>query len=302
LQGSLQILSNQNSSTQASANFVNNNIIYFDEQMAKQLADLPPLNVVYGKHNVNAQTQIVLKQQLGYVQTNEPLLSIDNSNNLAFLMGDGFWKWRLFDFEKNNSHQITNDFVSKVIQSIVLKQDKSLFRVKPIKQKFDEGENILFDAQMYNQSYELQNTDEISLVVKNGSGKQYQFAFSKTEKAYTANLGILPVGKYDYVAKSPQQKAVKTGSFIVEASQIELAQTKANFQLLNALANDTKGAFFTYQNMESLPEKMKENESVQSVIFNQNKQTDLINFKGLFFFVLLLLSTEWFIRKWQGSV
>jgi ribosomal protein S24E len=117
----------------------------------------------------------------GFVLTDEPMLSIDNINNLAFLIGEGFWKWRLFDFDKNNQQQISNDLIAKVIQSIALKADKSLFKVKSIKQKFDEGENIVFDAQIYNQSYELQNNEDIDLTIKNAQGKQFDFTFSKTK-------------------------------------------------------------------------------------------------------------------------
>jgi ribosomal protein S24E len=264
------------------------------------------LQVAYGKYSLNAQSQLVLKQQIGYVLTNEPMLSIDNASNLAFLMGEGFWKWRLFDFDKNNSQIITSDLIAKVIQSIALKADKSFFKVKPIKQKFDEGENIVFDAQIYNQSYELQNTEDISLIIKNAQGKQFDYSFSKTDKLYTANLGQLPVGTYTYSAKSvnllTNRGETKTGNFIVQALQAELTQTRSDYQLLNTLANDTKGQFYTYVNMDKIPENITANENIQAVSYTNSKLDELINNKWIFFIILLLLSMEWFIRKWNGSI
>jgi ribosomal protein S24E len=303
LQNSLQFSAPQITSTAATAGFnAGNSSLYFDETTAKQIADFPPLQVAYGKYSLNAQSQLVLKQQIGYVLTNEPMLSIDNASNLAFLMGEGFWKWRLFDFDKNNSQVITSDLIAKVIQSIALKADKSFFKVKPIKQKFDEGENIVFDAQIYNQSYELQNTEDISLIIKNAQGKQFDYSFSKTDKSYTANLGQLPVGTYTYSAKSINQKEIKTGNFIVQALQAELTQTRADYQLLNTLANDTKGQFYTYANMDKIPENIIANENIQAVSYTNSKLDELINNKWIFFFILLLLSMEWFIRKWNGSI
>lgn len=303
LQNSLNYSAPQITSTAATAGFNTfNNSIFFDEFSAKQLSEFPPLQVAYGKYSLNAQSQIVLKQQIGYVLTDEPLLSIDNSNNLAFLTGEGFWKWRLADFEKNNQQQISNDLIAKVIQSIATKADKSLFKVKPTKQKFDEGENIYFDAQIFNQSFEAQNNDEIELVIKNAQGKQFNYNFSKTEKAYSANLGQLPVGTYSYVAKASTQKENKTGSFIVQALQAELIQTRADFQLLNTLSTETNGLFYNYADLNKIVENIKANENIQSISYKNTKLDELINNKWLFFFILLLLSTEWFIRKWNGSI
>jgi len=307
LQSSLQFSAPQITSTAATAGFnAGNSSLYFDETTAKQIADFPPLQVAYGKYSLNAQSQLVLKQQIGYVLTNEPMLSIDNASNLAFLMGEGFWKWRLFDFDKNNSQVITSDLIAKVIQSIALKADKSFFKVKPIKQKFDESENIVFDAQIYNQSYELQNTEDISLIIKNAQGKQFDYSFSKIDKSYTANLGQLPVGTYTYSAKSvnlPTNRGeTKSGNFIVQALQAELTQTRADYQLLNTLANDTKGQFYTYANMDKISENITANENIQAVSYTNSKLDELINNKWIFFIILLLLSMEWFIRKWNGSI
>lgn len=303
LQNSLTFSAQQITTTSATANFnANNNSLYFDENTAKQLADFPPLQLAYGRYNLNSQSQVILRQQIGYVATDEPLLSVDNSNNLAFLMGEGFWKWRLSDFEKNEQHQISNDLIAKVIQSIALKADKSLFRVKPIKQKFEEGENIIFNAQMYNQSFEMQNTDDISLLIKNAQGKQFDYSFSKTDKAYTANLGQLPVGSYTYSAKSANQKDTKTGNFIVQALQAELIQTKADFQLLNTLAKETNGQLYSYNDLDKIYEKITTNENIQSIIYKNSKLDELINSKWIFFLILLLLSVEWFVRKWNGSI
>ncbi len=303
LQNSIKVGGNPGNSANAIASYNSNNTaIYFDETTSKQINDLPPLQVVYGNYVLGNQTQAVFKQQIGYVATDAPLLCIDNSNNLAFLMGEGFWKWRLFDFEKNNQQQITNDLISKVIQSIGVKADKSLFKVKPIKQKFDEGDAIIFDAEMYNQSYELQNSDDINLTVKNAQGKVFNYTFSKTEKAYTANLGQLPIGSYSYVARASTQKNNKTGNFIVQALQTELAQTRANYQLLNTIANETHGEAFDFNSIPNIAKQIKLNENIQSVIYKTTKLDELINDKWLFFLILVILSLEWLIRKWNGVI
>jgi hypothetical protein len=148
----------------------------------------------------------------------------------------------------------------------------------------------------------LQNNEDIDLTIKNAQGKQFDFTFSKTEKSYTANIGQLPVGTYNYSAKSNNQKGVKTGNFIIQALQAELTQTRANFQLLNTLANETNGQFFTYNNLDKITDNIITNDNIQSIIYKNSKLNELINNKWIFFVILLLLSIEWFIRKWSGSI
>jgi hypothetical protein len=174
--------------------------------------------------------------------------------------------------------------------------------VKPSKQKFDEGENIFFNAQIFNQSFEAQNNDEIDLIIKNAQGKQFNYNFSKTEKAYTANLGQLPIGNYTYVAKATNQKENKTGNFIVQALQAELTQTRADFQLLNTLSAETNGKFYNYADLIKISDNIVANENIQAISYKNTKLDEFINNKWIFFFILLLFSIEWFIRKWNGSI
>jgi hypothetical protein len=84
--------------------------------------------------------------------------------------------------------------------------------------------------------------------------------------------------------------------------QAELTQTRANFQLLNTLANETNGQFFTYNNLDKITDNIITNDNIQSIIYKNSKLNELINNKWIFFVILLLLSVEWFIRKWSGSI
>ena len=112
----------------------------------------------------------------------------------------------------------------------------------------------------------------------------------------------MSVVTYTYSAKGIKQKDTTTGIVTVQALQAELTQTRADYQLLNTLANDTKGQFCTYVNMDKIPENITANENIQAVSYTNSKLDELINNKWIFFIILLLLSMEWFIRKWNGSI
>jgi hypothetical protein len=102
--------------------------------------------------------------------------------------------------------------------------------------------------------------------------------------------------------KATNQKENKTGNFIVQALQAELTQTRADFQLLNTLSAETNGRFYNYADLIKISDNIVANENIQAISYKNTKLDEFINNKWIFFFILLLFSTEWFIRKWNGSI
>ena len=307
LEPSLNITGNRGSYNEASALFNQNTTSFnLDENNVIQISKFPPLISPYGNYIINADADIIFKQQIGYIATNYPLIFVskNNSGNVGFICGEGFWKWRLADFEKNKTHQISDDLLSKVLQTIALREDKSLFRVNPEKRKFNENEIIGFDAELYNESFELQNNTDVFLQITNSSGKNFNFTFSKTEKSYHLNVGILPIGNYSYKASVSRGNKLdeRKGVFSIVALQDEFLETKANHQLLSSIAKESGAEMFFPENMNELVEKIKLNEKIKPIIYKQTEVKDLLNLKWLFFVLLTFLSVEWFIRKWQGFI
>ena len=70
------------------------------------------------------------------------------------------------------------------------------FIVYPSKRVFDEGENVLLNAELYNDALELINTPDIKIELKNEKGKSYSFLFTRSNQSYQLNAGTLPTGEY----------------------------------------------------------------------------------------------------------
>jgi hypothetical protein len=54
--------------------------------------------------------------------------------------------------------------------------------------------------------------------------------------------------------------------------------------------------------VESLADKIRKNELIKTVSYEDRRYEELISLKVVFFLILALLSTEWFIRKRNGEV
>lgn len=273
-----------------------------DEELTT-IQKYPPLYAPYGNYQTQGEVAILFKQQIGNVKTDYPLFFFaKNKGKSGYICGEGFWKWRLYDAALSNQ-QVTSSLIGKMAQYLAVKTDRSPFRVNGNKQ-FDENQPVNFEAEVYNESFELIQQGEVQLQVENDLGKKFNYTFSKTDKSYSLDMGIMPVGNYTYMATtSIGTKVEKTkGQFAVIPLQLELLNTAANHQLLNELSIQTNGLRFYPSQLDELAKGIQENETIKPTRFSSEELKSWINIKGLFFTILAFLSIEWFIRKWNGSI
>jgi hypothetical protein len=184
------------------------------------------------------------------------------------------------------------------------KTDRSKFRVNPSKKFYDEIEPVVIDAELYNDLYERINNADISFELKNPEGKTFNYQFNKTNQAYQLNLGNLKPGTYTYEAKvnGGAKMEPKRGKFMVKSLQTEALQTRADFKTLSGISEETGGAFYASQQLEELQKTLLQNKEMTTVVYEQETLKELLNQKWLFFLIILLLSLEWGIRKWNGFI
>lgn len=281
------------------------NLFQLDESSINAIQKFNPLYTPYGNYQLSAETQVLLNQQIGYVKTNTPLLSFSNTGgtNQSVLFGEGIWRWFMQDFLLHGNQQISQNLLSKIIQWTAGKSDRSKFRVEPSKKIYDENENILFDATLFNDLFEKVNNANIALQLNNEKGKSFSYQFSKTSDAYQLQIGSLTPGKYTYTARvEGGNYPTKKGEILVKSIQLESLQTKANFETLQAIAQESGGNFYAPNQLNQLAESLRNNPNMKTVIHQQEQLQTLLQYKLLFFLLVLLLSAEWFIRKWQGMI
>jgi hypothetical protein len=80
-----------------------------------------------------------------------------------------------------------------------------------------------------------------------------------------------------------------------------LTNTVADHHLLYTLAKNHSGEMMYPADFDKLAEKLEAREDVKSVSYTEKKLDDLLNLKWIFFLLLILLSSEWFIRKRNGA-
>ena len=271
----------------------------------KELPTFAPLIAPFGEFKLGSNGQALLYQRIGKVDTKYPLLAFGEKENVktGVLAGEGIWKWRLFDYLQRQNHDVYNELMSKTVQYLSLKEDKRKFRVSINKNIFNENESLFFDAELYNESYELVNDPDVSLNITNSEGKKFDFVFNKNGASYSLNAGLFPVGNYTFEGStfSNGEQLNYKGQFSVRPIQLEVFETTADHGLLRLLSEKYGGGFVQPEEIQSIASIIKEKGTVKPVIYQTTKTRSIINLKWIFFFLVGLLILEWFLRRYFGN-
>ena len=271
--------------------------------LLNNLTAYPPLDAPFGEYKTKTTATTVMSQRIKKIETAYPLLTFTEQNGYrsGVWVGEGLWRWRLFNYMKDQNYEVVSEVVDKAIQYLSLKEDKRKFRAAVAKNRYRENESILFDAQLYNDSYERINFPDAFLKITNDEGKEFAYTFSRSSDYYVLDAGLFPPGNYRFVASTNfEGKTLEDrGRFSVEDVQLEQYDLTARYDILNTIAVQTGGSMYTASNFDELVTNLVEAE-VKPVIYQSTTTRSVLNLRWLFGVLLTLLGLEWFLRRYFG--
>ncbi len=306
-QKAVQISSNQQQMQEVFAEPVAEfSLFTLSDSTRNKLAKLPPLMAPFGDYKSSGTNQLLLKQRIGQVATPYPLLSFsdENGGRIAILTGEGLWRWALAEYQAYGNHHALEELLGQTVQYLTANSNRQRFRVYPAKNVFDEGENVLINAELYNDALELVNAPDVKIDLKNDSGKNYSFLFTRSGQSYQLDAGTLPVGEYGYTAstKLGTQPFNVKGLLTVKPLNLETRQSAADHHLLSDLAKQSGGQMLYPSQINQLADLIRKNDNIKTVVYEDKHYSDLVDLKWIFAIVLTLLSLEWFMRKREGEI
>ena len=267
------------------------------------LTDLPPLLAPFGDYNQSLTSEIVLYQKIGLYTTEKPLIIVDNNSEKKYsvVYSEGLWKWKINDRNNNNLHQNFDELFSKIAQFLLIKEDKSRFRINYDK-KIIQGKEMNFFAEYYNENYELNNDKEVSLHIKNKDGVIYDYVFSKnTNSSYFLKVSSLLEGSYSFTAKYNNSEQIVKGEFTILPKQIESKISTANHQILHQLSTESNAQMFDDFNIDQIVDTLKNNPLNKTLLHTSEKVKSVINIKWILILILLFILIEMVVRRYNGT-
>jgi hypothetical protein len=273
------------------------------EESKQIFESAPPLVSPFGNTELAPTMQTLAFQSIRNIPTTKTLMAFGayKGRKVGYIIGEGIWRWRLYDFESNGNHDAFNELIQKTIQYLALRENEDNFNVY-YPALFQETDDIEFTAELYNDSYELVNTPDVTISIKNDSLKEFRYLFDRTEDFYQLNAGNLQPGDYTFTAETKlgNQNFTEKGSFSILKNELETQNSQADFNVLYQLSENTGGKFVTYENYGTLLDVIRANKQITVQTHKQALKDEWINLKFLFFILIVLMGTEWFLRKYWG--
>jgi hypothetical protein len=265
----------------------------------------PPLTSKFGKFVASPNTNVLLNQKIGDLETDYPLwlIKTQGGRKEAVIAGEGLWNWRVFNYLQNNTFNEFDELIGKTVQFITIKEDKRKFRTNTNNNLYQSYEKVNFTAELYNDSYEKINEPDAQLKVKNQDGKEFNFTLAKTNDYYEFNAGTFPAGSYTYTGSTSfnGKPLTSSGKFSVKDVKLELANTTADHNLLRNLVDKYGGKLFYENDSDLIIEEIKSSNTLKPVVYSSIKTESALNLKWIMFLLIGLLILEWFVRRMLGN-
>lgn len=266
--------------------------------------NFPPLKDRFGEVKVGQQAQTLLYQKMVGVVTKNPLLATfeQEEKKMAVIFGEGIWKWRSASFREEQSFELFDEFVSNLVQFVVSNKKRKRLEVD-VKRIYPANSSIVISAQYLDKNYRFDNRAILQLSITNTNTKEKKIVpFTLVNNSYQVNVEGLKAGDYSYKVSVGGQNMNSYGKFKVENYQVEEQFTSANTQKLQKLADKTGGTLCFKHKEQQLFEQLIADKKYYTTQKSTIKQENLINWKWMLFFIVVLLSLEWFLRKYFGKI
>ncbi|MBQ0016775.1 MAG: hypothetical protein KBT04_07315 [Bacteroidales bacterium] len=303
LQTGVTINTNLSKATDAVA-IANPDFSSFSLADASRFQKLPPLDAPFGDYRCAAHVMTLFYAQIGNITTRQPLVALANelghSNGIrtAFIFGEGVWKWRLHCYLQDGNHTDFDQFIYKTLSYIGDWNNQQQLHID-LQSVYPTNQPIVIGAELYDDLGQPTNQPELSFSLRHGSTVS-NHDMSRSGIGYQLTLGCLDTGCYTYTATTTLsgKKITANGRFVVEDASYEYISLTANHALLNTLSQITDGQVVYPNQLSWLTQLIQQREDIKPVIYSHSTYTDLIDSPLLFLLILLLITTEWCLRKY----
>lgn len=266
--------------------------------------DFPPLRTAFGALEVTIPHESLLDQAIDGIYSGSPMLATMELNGVRDAIWDGedIWKWRAQTYLETDSFQAFDDFIGKLVQYLASVKRRS--RLEVTGETFYYNNNpIKISAQYFDSNYVFDTRASVSIAVTNSeTDEQRTFPMLLKNNFYEVDLNSLSAGDYRYTVNVRDEAVSRSGNFSILEFNVEQQFLNADVTKLQRLATNTGGkAFYVTENAQ-LVDALINDDRFQAVQKSDQKIVPLIDWKYLLGLIALLLSLEWFIRKYNGLI
>ncbi|MDZ7660230.1 hypothetical protein [Fodinibius sp.] len=213
------------------------------------------------------------------------------------------YNWYRFQQDQNPEVQA---FVKQLWQNIIswtaTDPDNKLLDVQPQQNSFSGSEPIIIEAYLKNERGQNESEANITISISSDTLDDRMYSMEYRDNGnYRLSVPPLPQGIYSYEATA--QKGERTmdtdrGEFSVSASNAEYIDINKNEQLLQQIAENTGGEYVSFDSLNGFWNQLEEKRLLERQEQIETNFFYLYQHIGWFIIVIILLSSEWILRKY----
>lgn len=266
--------------------------------------DFPPLRTEFGELSINVPHEVLFEQSIDGFSTNSALFATMEINGKrdAILDGEGLWRWRAQSYLNEASFEGFDEFAGNIIQYLASNKRRS--RMEVTFETFYYNNNPLrISAQYFDKNFIFDNRAQLSIsVINDETNEGTNFPMLLKNNFYEVDLNSLPAGNYNFTVSVKDEGIARSGSFTILEFNVEQQFLNANVTKLGRVATNTGGTSYFIDQTARLINTLLENDNFKPIQKTNQKVVPLIAWKYLLGLIVLTLSAEWFIRKYNGLI
>jgi hypothetical protein len=239
---------------------------------------------------------------VGTVDTKRPIIYFsEGEQKHGVIIADGLWKWRMNEYKEFGETTRFDELITKTIMLLASKPDNRQFKLYPLKDSYEVGEDIIFVSETYNELFEPLFGEPVNLRITYGDDVR-NYAFTPLAGSQRMSVDDLPAGLYNYTAYTTLngKRHQVSGQFSVENPDLEAADLTADHIMLRKLALESGGKFYNSNELDNLKSDFARIEA-PTIIHTQERELLLLNLYWILIALIILVSGEWLTRKMMGG-
>lgn len=268
------------------------------------IESMPPLMSNYGDVRFMKPVESILTKTINGTRINEPLLATMEGAGTreAILLGENIWQWRAQSFLNEKSFEPFDNFVGELIQYLASNQLRSRLNID-YQSFYDGNTGVIIKAEFFDKNYVFDAREVLMItVVDDLSNQKRTFPLILKNNYYQVNLSNLPASKYSFNIKATNDPMSKSGNFQILDFNVEQQFLNADVTKLSKLATNSKGKNYFISDTSTLVDDLLNDSRFVPIQKSNRKEIPLVDWKYLLAVLILSLSLEWFLRKYNGLI
>ena len=267
--------------------------------------NLPPVNQPNVDLKAKPESEIISRVKINNVPVNRPLIltrTLGSKKSIAVLAKD-IWRWKLETAPQNLD--LFDRFIISSVKWLNIKEDHKQVTIKTSKKLYSPGEQVNFNAQIYDQTFNPVSDADVSVKIKSRSENYEVNLNSIGNGLYEGTFQSNKSGDYTFTGDAIQNNnklGSDNGKFNIGEVDVEMLNPQMNYNYLSLLSNQTGGKFFYNSNYKQLYPILKELNKKSYKDKIEVSDINLWSNEWLLIIAIVLFGLEWFFRKRAGML